>query len=110
MPPTAVFVLRGGDGREAVSALESALSAARPWQNPVAVPPWSARQAHHLMVTAAAVEPDPLLAVFHARGIARQAIRVNSGSCQSRCHAPSGLKIGLLLIRFVIKSTGRAVR
>ena len=25
-----------------------------------------------------------------ARGIARQGSRVNSGSCQSRCHAPSG--------------------
>ena len=24
------------------------------------------------------------------RGIARQGSRVNSGSCQSRCHAPSG--------------------
>ena len=67
-------------------------------------------QAHHVMMLAAAVDSHPLVAVFHARGIARQAMRVNSGSCQSRCHAPSGLKIGLLLIRFVIKSTGRAVR
>ena len=35
-------------------------------------------------------ESSLLAELEQARGIARQGSRVNSGSCQSRCHAPSG--------------------
>ena len=61
MPPPAILLIRRGHRREADRAQLPARLAARPAQDPIAVPPRPERQAHDGVKPAAALQADPLL-------------------------------------------------